>query len=206
MRLCMVRSPTRLPGCSTSEHLSSRTLSSPPHLAFVVLPILRTRHPCNIFTIELPFAGSLIFSHKCAKMSLTIISVRTCLARGQNSPAHCNMEVAVGPRDWENPAVYHRNKCRSHAPLRAFASQDAALQYYAVGLPPRDAPNVQALNSNDWAFQLYDRPENVPKGVEDPLFDDGQWGKASSALEKHVMAVRNALAVSEFHFPCVSSR
>ena len=97
------------------------------------------------------------------------------------------MEVAGGPRDWENPAVYNRNKCRSHAPLRAFPSQDAALQYYAVGPAPRDAPNVQVLSSKDWAFQLYDRPERVPKGIQDPSFDDGRWGKASRALMKRVL-------------------
>lgn len=92
-----------------------------------------------------------------------------------------NMEVAVGPRDWENPAVFNRNKCRSHVPLRAFPSQEAALQYYISGPATRDAPNVQVLNSDDWAFQLYDRPEKVPKGIQDPSFDNGQWGKASRA-------------------------
>ncbi len=107
--------------------------------------------------------------------------------RQQDNASHSNMEIAVGPRDWENPAVYNRNKCRSHAPLRAFPSQDAALQYYAVGPPPRDGPNVQVLNSNDWAFQLYDRPEKVPKGIQDPSFDDGRWGKASRAPMKHTL-------------------
>ena len=89
------------------------------------------------------------------------------------------MEVAQGPRDWENPAVYNRNKCRSHAPLRAFPSQDTALQYYVPGPTPRDAPNIRVLNSRDWAFKLYDRPESVPEGFQEPKFDDGQWGKAS---------------------------
>lgn len=87
----------------------------------------------------------------------------------------------MGPRDWENPAVFNRNKCRSHVPLRAFPSQEAALQYYVSGPAPRDAPNVQVLNSDDWAFHLYDCPEKVPKGIQDPSFDDGQWGKASRA-------------------------
>ncbi|CAL5226900.1 g9773 [Coccomyxa viridis] len=68
------------------------------------------------------------------------------------------MEVAGGPRDWENPAVYNRNKCRSHAPLRAFPSQDAALQYYAVGPAPRDAPNVQIEVPGNWECQGHSFP------------------------------------------------
>ena len=91
------------------------------------------------------------------------------------------MEIAKGPRDWENPLVFAKNKCRSHAPLRSFPSQESALKYYISGPGTHEAPNVHVLNSKDWIFQLFDRPEDVPKGIWEPSFDDGRWGHVSRA-------------------------
>ena len=31
-------------------------------------------------------------------------------------------------RDWEDPTVYQRNRCRPHVPLRSFPSSDEALR------------------------------------------------------------------------------
>ncbi|CAL8464023.1 g3558 [Coccomyxa elongata] len=81
------------------------------------------------------------------------------------------------PRDWENPSVYSRNKCRSHVPLRAHPSPDSALRYFLKGPDAADNANVFSLNSKNWSFNLYDRPEDVPENFSRPEFDDGKWGK-----------------------------
>lgn len=85
------------------------------------------------------------------------------------------------PRDWENPSVYSRNKCRSHVPLRAHPSPDSALRYFLKGPDAADNANVLSLNSKNWSFNLYDRPEDVPEDFSRPDFDDGKWGKVMSA-------------------------
>ncbi len=84
------------------------------------------------------------------------------------------------PRDWENPSVYSRNKCRSHVPLRAHPSPDSALRYFLKGPDAADNANVLTLNSKNWSFNLYDRPEDVPENFSRPEFDDGKWGKVMS--------------------------
>ena len=91
------------------------------------------------------------------------------------------MEVARGPRDWENPGVYSRNKCRAHVPLRAHPSPDAALRYFVKGPSVTESPYRVSLNGKNWSFHLFDRPESVPKAFWDPAFDDARWGKVGSS-------------------------
>ena len=77
------------------------------------------------------------------------------------------MDVLGGPKDWENPGVYARNKCRSHVPLRAHPSPESALQYYVKGPFAAPSPHIISLNGLDWTFKLFDRPESVPNGFWD---------------------------------------
>lgn len=56
-------------------------------------------------------------------------------------------------RDWENPVVIQQNRLPAHAPLRGFASIQAARE----GLDDRRI----SLNG-EWQFALFDRPESVP--------------------------------------------
>lgn len=92
-------------------------------------------------------------------------------------------EMAIAnPRDWENPSVFNRNKCRAHVPLRAHTSPESALRYFIKGPDPADNTNILSLNNADWSFHLYDRPENVPESFKDPDFDDGNWGKVVHIL------------------------
>ena len=79
-------------------------------------------------------------------------------------------------RDWENPAVYQRDKQRSHVPLRSFTSPETALRYFTHGPAAAQRARQLSLNSSDWRFQLFDRPENVPAFAEED-FDDSQWSK-----------------------------
>jgi hypothetical protein len=88
-----------------------------------------------------------------------------------------NMQVSGGPKDWENPGVFAHNKCRSHVPLRAHPSQQSALHYFVHGPNTAANANVDFLNSSEWLFRLFDRPEHVTKGFNEVDFDDGQWGK-----------------------------
>lgn len=91
------------------------------------------------------------------------------------------MDLTTGPRDWENPNVFSRNKCRSHVPLRAHPSPESALVYFIKDPKAADNANLLNLNSSGWNFHLYDRPEDVPRTFSNPDFDDGQWGKVSSS-------------------------
>ena len=90
------------------------------------------------------------------------------------------MDITHLPRDWENPNVFSRNKCRSHVPLRAHPNPDSALLYFIKDPKAADNANLLTLNSSGWSFQLYDRPEDVPKAFSNPDYDDGQWGKVIS--------------------------
>ena len=90
-------------------------------------------------------------------------------------------DVAWGPRDWETPSVIHRNKCRAHVPLWAHPSPDAAMRHFLARSDETDNPHRISLNSADWTFKLFDRPEAVPKGFSLTDFDDAQWGKVGSS-------------------------
>jgi len=95
------------------------------------------------------------------------------------APVRCAM-AQPAQRDWENPAVYQRDKQRSHVPLRSFSSPETALQYFTHGPAAADRARQLSLNGPDWRFQLFDRPEAVPSFAEES-FDDSQWPKVGWA-------------------------
>ena len=84
-------------------------------------------------------------------------------------------------RDWENPAIYERNRARMHVPLRSYRSKDAALKYFTE--EPRAAPRPRILNLNSdaggWRFKLFDKPERVPAEFWEPSYDDSKWDQVS---------------------------
>ena len=81
--------------------------------------------------------------------------------------------------DWENPAIYERNRARMHVPLRSYRSKDAAVRYFSDGPNAPEKPAVISLNSTNgrWKFKLFDRPEEVTPEFWSPEFDDNDWGK-----------------------------
>ncbi|KAK9808191.1 hypothetical protein WJX73_006921 [Symbiochloris irregularis] len=89
--------------------------------------------------------------------------------------------VSVGPssgaRDWENPAVFSRNQCRPHVPLRSHPSSQNALRYYTEGPGSVKVPRVISLNDPAWTFKLFDRPEAVPTTFFDESFRTEDWDK-----------------------------
>ena len=82
-------------------------------------------------------------------------------------------------RDWENPAIYERNRARMHVPLRSFRSTQAALSYFTDGPDTAERPAVLDLNG-EWQFQLFDRPEQVADGFWKPEYDDNAWCNVST--------------------------
>ena len=84
-------------------------------------------------------------------------------------------------RDWENPAVFDRNKARSHVPLHSFRKREAALQYFTEGPSAAPTPAVLRLSStSDWRFKLFDKPEEVPEQFSRPEYDDGDWHQVNA--------------------------
>lgn len=85
-------------------------------------------------------------------------------------------------RDWENPSIYERNRCRMHVPLRSYTSKDAALSYFIDG--PDDALQERKISLNstsgDWKFKLHDKPGDVTAGFWEPEFDDSSWQKVNN--------------------------
>ena len=75
----------------------------------------------------------------------------------------------INARDWENQHVTHQNVLEAHAPLRAYHSQAAALN-------GTDSKFVQSLNG-EWAFKLFDKPENVPAECVEVGFTDSSWSE-----------------------------
>ena len=80
-------------------------------------------------------------------------------------------------KDWENPAIYERNRARMHVPLRSHKSKDAALRYYTDGPSRTEKPRIADLNSTtgDWKFALFDKPEDVVPNFWEPDFEDQPW-------------------------------
>lgn len=79
--------------------------------------------------------------------------------------------------DWENPAIYERNRARMHVPLRSHRSREAALRYFTHG-PKHAAPEgVSSLSSDtgDWSFRLFDKPGDVPRGFWTTDYDAEGW-------------------------------
>ena len=73
----------------------------------------------------------------------------------------------INARDWENQHVTDQHVAQAHAPLRAYHSQQAALNN-------QDSNYQQSLNG-EWAFQLFAKPENVPADCISTDFDDKSW-------------------------------
>ena len=114
---------------------------------------------------------------------LSITGTDTCKISVVSSDAQSHIEMAIKslPRDWENPSVFSRNKCRSHVPLRAHPTPESALLYFLKDPKAADTANLLSLNSSEWSFHLYDRPEDVPDAFSTPEFDDGLWGKVMTS-------------------------
>ena len=81
--------------------------------------------------------------------------------------------------DWENPAIYERNRARMHVPLRSYTTKDAALRYFTEGPKQASRDRTLSLNSSngDWSFKLYDKPEDVQQGFWTSGFDDKGWNE-----------------------------
>lgn len=78
--------------------------------------------------------------------------------------------------DWEDPAIFARNKEAPHATLRPYASAEAARA--AVRSPGADAREgssfVQLLNGG-WKFHWVGKPDDRPTGFHRPDFDVSGW-------------------------------
>lgn len=72
-------------------------------------------------------------------------------------------------RDWENPAVFGKNKRTGHVPLGAYPDAALALQGKSLA-----SPNVRSLNGT-WQFHLASSPESVPAAFSQPQFDVSAW-------------------------------
>ena len=82
-------------------------------------------------------------------------------------------------KDWENPSIYERNRCRMHVPLRSYKAKEAALQYFIDASQPSLQSRVLMLNSDsgEWRFKLFDKPESVATGFWAPDYDASEWKK-----------------------------
>ncbi len=74
-------------------------------------------------------------------------------------------------RDWENPAVFGRNKRTAHVPLASYPELALARTGNRMA-----SPNVRSLNGQ-WKFTLAPRPEAVPQGFTADRFDDSGWSE-----------------------------
>uniref|UniRef100_A0A1D1ZZ97 beta-galactosidase n=1 Tax=Auxenochlorella protothecoides TaxID=3075 RepID=A0A1D1ZZ97_AUXPR len=68
-------------------------------------------------------------------------------------------------RDWETPGVFGINKREAHVKLRSYAAPAEALRAYTLRDGKETSTRLQPLNGSDWAFQLYAKPEDVPREV-----------------------------------------
>ena len=93
-------------------------------------------------------------------------------------------------KDWENPSIYERNRCRMHVPLHSYESKEAALKYFTDGPQPSLQPRIISLNSDtgDWRFKLVDKPEDVTTGFWESNFDANKWDKVMCMRACYVLA------------------
>lgn len=75
----------------------------------------------------------------------------------------------IAAREWENQHIVQHNVLPPHAPLRAYLDPIAAKKKQA-------SPRLHSLNGQ-WAFCLFDCPEQVPAMVIQPEFDDSDWAR-----------------------------
>ncbi len=69
-------------------------------------------------------------------------------------------------RDWEDPALTHRNRLDPHAHFHPFPDESMASH-----LDRGRSPWFRLLNGT-WRFQWSPSPEAAPQGFEDPDYDD----------------------------------
>jgi hypothetical protein len=74
------------------------------------------------------------------------------------------MEAA--PKDWENPALTHRERLEAHASLTPFTDAGSA-----AGADRGSSPWFRLLNGM-WRFCFVGRPEQAPAGFEQPDFSE----------------------------------
>jgi beta-galactosidase len=72
--------------------------------------------------------------------------------------------------DWENPAVFGRNKTAAHATLTPWPDEAGALTF-----APDRSPWRRSLNG-DWRFHFLPGRDGAPSGFETEAFDDSGWG------------------------------
>ena len=103
-------------------------------------------------------------------------------------------------KDWENPAIYERNRARMHVPLRSYKSKDAALRYFSEGPNRADRPRIEDLNSTtgDWKFTLFDKPEDVVPDFWKPDFDDKPWSSVRYSACNGTLIASNRHEVVDF--------
>ncbi len=106
--------------------------------------------------------------------------------------------------DWENPAVFGRNKRRAHVPLRSFGDPDSALQYFTgESKESLDCARIKTLSQTDWRFHLAGNPKQVPTDFASSDFDDQAWAKVCPVrrdlISKHLQPGKFVLT---FAFPC----
>ena len=88
-----------------------------------------------------------------------VTALQTPIAEAGDEPAN----------DWENPAIFQRNKEAPRCTSIPFGDKTAALSSDASR-----SPFVKSLNGT-WAFHWVDRPANRPKDFEKPGFDASGW-------------------------------
>ncbi len=96
-----------------------------------------------------------------AALLLTMLGAGSDKARADDS----------APPDWENPAVFRRNKELPHACKIPFPTAKAAL----AG-PVENSPWRVSLDG-EWLVHWSPTPAGVPAGFEAPGFDDSAWSK-----------------------------
>ena len=103
-------------------------------------------------------SSSLTRSGLAAALLLTLLGAGSAVRA--DSPA---------PPDWENPAVFGRNKEPAHAYKTPFPTAKAAL----AG-PVENSPWRVSLNG-EWRLHWSPLPDGIPAGFERPDFDDSGW-------------------------------
>ena len=89
---------------------------------------------------------------------------------------------ALGPVDWENPAVYNINKRKPHVPLRSFTDISQIYEFYDLTTPDPRLPRQITLDGDCWRFQIVEKPSLVPPGFWDPDFDASGWSKVRMTM------------------------
>lgn len=100
-----------------------------------------------------------------------------CLAAPLAIADHHDEEAAAAasaPNDWENPAVFAKNKLQPRATFYRFDTPEAARDATRVNGGRYDSPYVQTL-SGQWKFKLVPNPEDRPRDFYEEGFDASEW-------------------------------